>query len=999
MKRWKLASLFCLGSVLLLAGFVAFALPGILKSRAVQRVESATGRKLAIGGISINPFTLTVTVRDLRLSEPGGGEGFATLSSARVSLSPASLYRRAPVIAAARLSAPHLRIVRVGANRYNFSDLLKFLPLHPRLSVNNLTVNNGCIDLVDRGLPSEKRHELRSIELAVPFITTMPYYAERYIAPRLSAVVNGSPFHLVGRLRPFPRAVEARVNVEFEDASLPYYLSYLPTPLPVRVASGSISTKLTLDYRAPQQAPRELAISGQLALANVKVADRSGTPLLTLTRLDAGIVRARLPAGDCDLSLLSADGLELFLKRDKEGVWSPSRLLSAAAPGSAPPRGARISVQQTRLSNGRLHISDALPPGGFSRDLAGVSLDLRGFSTAPGKRADYALSFSTSRGEQAELKGAFSPSPLASASKFKLSGITLEDYYPYFPWAERFEAQGKFTVAGELDCDPQRGLRLDQVSARGRPFGTSVGGKARLARSALSLSGLTFSRKENLLEVAEARLSEGEVRFSRLRTGGQRPLAAGAAGAAAGRGGGAARSQGPRLLSYRIGHLSGTAMQAVFTDEMPAARPSFTLEKVAFSLEGLAGPQFGPTPFRAVGAYGKSGLLSATGSLVPSPWSIKGELALQRMPLADFGPYLPERVNKIVMGGRVDARLSGALASVGHRLTGRYGGSAEVSALSCRDAEGAELLKVDKLQMRDIKGSLEPSALYIGAVALTRFRSRIVIAPNGSLNFQQLSTRGPQGKEPRPAAKAHAVRLGQVTLQDGTLAFADHHVAGGYTTTLFNLGGRISELSTGEDRLADLDLHGNLENRSPLRITGVINPLRHDLFADLKVNFTGIELPPMTPYSGTYLGYAVDKGKLFLESRYRIENRKIDAQNHVLIDQLDLGKNIPSDRATALPVRLAVALLKDRKGEIRLDIPVLGQTDDPQFSVWRVALKVLKNLVVKAAGSPFALLQSMCGAKEDLSSVGFAPGSAALSPRRAGKAPEAGGRAKRQAGA
>jgi len=136
----------------------------------------------------------------------------------------------------------------------------------------------------------------------------------------------------------------------------------------------------------------------------------------------------------------------------------------------------------------------------------------------------------------------------------------------------------------------------------------------------------------------------------------------------------------------------------------------------------------------------------------------------------------------------------------------------------------------------------------------------------------------------------------------------------------------------------------------------------------------------MTPYSGTYLGYAVDRGKLFLESRYRIVNRKLDSENSVFIDQLDLGRRIESDKATNLPVRLAVALLKDRKGEIRLELPVMGQTDDPQFSLWRVALKALKNLVLKAASSPFALIRSMFGSKEDPSSVTFAPGSAALSP-------------------
>ncbi|HEX9024231.1 MAG TPA: DUF748 domain-containing protein, partial [Geobacteraceae bacterium] len=186
-------------------------------------------------------------------------------------------------------------------------------------------------------------------------------------------------------------------------------------------------------------------------------------------------------------------------------------------------------------------------------------------------------------------------------------------------------------------------------------------------------------------------------------------------------------------------------------------------------------------------------------------------------------------------------------------------------------------------------------------------------------------------------------------------------------------------LSSEVNTMADVDLRGNLENHSPLRITGRINPLRDDLFVDLKVSFTDIELSPLTPYSGTYLGYSVDKGKLFLDLNYHIENKNLDSSNKVFIDQLTFGNKIESDKATSLPVRLAVALLKDRKGEIHLDLPVTGRTDDPKFSIWGVVWKILKNLLVKAATSPFSLLQSVFGGKEDFSNVAFSYGSARLS--------------------
>jgi hypothetical protein len=979
MKRWKNAALITVGIVLLLAGFVAFVLPGIVKSQAVQRVEAATGRKLAIGGIAINPFVWTIELRDLCFSERGGGETFAAFSSARIAVSPLSLYRRAPIIASARITSPHLRIVRVGTNSYNFSDLLKWLPLHPRLSLNNLTIKNGSVDFIDQGLPVEKRHELRKVELAVPFITTIPYLADRYITPRLSAVVNGSPLHLEGKLRPFPRAVEATATVELKDVSLPYYLAYVPGELPVRVESGSVSAKVAVSYRAAQKENPELALSGSVMLANMKVADRTGAPFLALTRLDAGIARARLLAEEFNLSSLSADGLEVFLSRDKKGVWSHSRLAGEASPGAAPRRKALVSVTETRLRNGRFHFIDSLPPGGFTADLEGISVDMRGYSTSPGKRASYALSFTTLRGEKGSLKGEFSPLPLASSSSIELTGATLEAYYPYLASVLRAKVKGRLDVAANLDFGGPEGMRLDKVSIRARQLSAPFGKSEEITLESLSLDGGKFGRKENLLEVADVTLRDGDIRFSRDRKGGLLPLTLlyeGGKGAANG------KKAATAPLRYRIGRISGSGMNAVFTDGMLAVRPSFALKKIAFSLEKLTGPPFGPIPFRVAGAYGKGGSLRASGSVSPTPWKLKGELAMQRIPLRDFAPYLPENLNMVVADGKVDARLAVSLAARGDRLTGTFGGSAGIRSLYCLDAEGEDLLKWESLQLDKMQGSFAPFVIDIGDVALTRFYSRIVVEKDGSLNLQHLYTPEPERKKKETAAggKGRMVRIGTVTMQDGTLAFNDHHVTGGYTTTLFNLGGRVSGLSSEENRFADVDLRGNLQNQSPLRITGRINPLRDDLFADLKVSFTDIELSPMSPYSGTYLGYAVDKGKLFLDSKYRIENRKLDSENRVFIDQLDFGKRIESDKATNLPVRLAVALLKDRKGEIRLDLPVTGRTDDPQFSVRRVVREILKNLLVTAANSPFALLQSMFGVKEDLSSVGFAYGSAELSP-------------------
>ncbi len=156
-------------------------------------------------------------------------------------------------------------------------------------------------------------------------------------------------------------------------------------------------------------------------------------------------------------------------------------------------------------------------------------------------------------------------------------------------------------------------------------------------------------------------------------------------------------------------------------------------------------------------------------------------------------------------------------------------------------------------------------------------------------------------------------------------------------------------------------IHGSFNRHAPLVIQGMVNLLNNELLADIKADLKNLELRPLTPYSGTYIGSAIEKGELSFYLKYHIAQKKLEANNNILMDQLTLGEKVDSPEATKLPVNLIISLLKDRKGEIRLDIPVSGATDDPDFNAWNLFLREVDNLLAKAATSPFALLGSRAG--------------------------------------
>lgn len=81
-----------------------------------------------------------------------------------------------------------------------------------------------------------------------------------------------------------------------------------------------------------------------------------------------------------------------------------------------------------------------------------------------------------------------------------------------------------------------------------------------------------------------------------------------------------------------------------------------------------------------------------------------------------------------------------------------------------------------------------------------------------------------------------------------------------------------------------------------------------------------------------------------------------------------------------------MALLKDSEGRIQLDVPLSGRLDDPKFSLGPIILKVVVNIIIKAATSPFKLLGSLVGGGGDeLSFIEFQPGATNLVDGEVGK--------------
>ena len=221
--------------------------------------------------------------------------------------------------------------------------------------------------------------------------------------------------------------------------------------------------------------------------------------------------------------------------------------------------------------------------------------------------------------------------------------------------------------------------------------------------------------------------------------------------------------------------------------------------------------------------------------------------------------------------------------------------------------------------------------------------------------------------------------IGTLRVIDGSVNYADFWIQPNFAVGIQALNGTVQGLSSDPKSRAKVKLDGKVDRYAPVNINGELNLMSAAVYSDIKMTFKGLELTTMTPYSGHFAGYKIDKGKLSVELSYKVDQRKLDAEQHFVIDQLQLGDAVESPDAVHLPLKLAIALLKDRNGVIDLPLPITGSLDDPQFKVGPIIWHALVNLLEKAVTAPFAAIGRLFGGHgEEMKFIDFAPGSADL---------------------
>ncbi|KVR67026.1 AsmA family protein [Burkholderia cepacia] len=706
----------------------------------------------------------------------------------------------------------------------------------------------------------------------------------------------------------------------------------------------------------------------------------------------------------------------------------------AAVAKAAPPLD--LTIRHFAIDGGTVNVDDRVPATPTALSLTKLAATLDGFSMQGKTPAKYTLSTSLSRGGDVTAEGTFNLAEKQADSKLTVAALALPALQPYLGEATRARVLdgtlgatvnakadwGKTPLAAQVadSTVSLKSLKIATPDAKAPaivlPDASAKIAKVDVAARTAEIASVDASG----LALDVQRLKDGRIDLAALAEPAQasvpkRTVARKAEAAAP-------------SWHYRIDALNVKDSSANFTDLSTPRPVKLAIKPLELSVQKISDDMSKPLPVQLKATLNRKGSLNVTGDVTAQPLKLGLKINGNRLDAAAFEPYFGSALNATIASALLNAQGNLTFAQVKDAPRATYRGDVALVDVRMLDkATSDPFAGWRSLALTNLKANYDEKGTDVDAARVTfsNFYGRVLLDAQGRLNLKDVVAKetGPAQSLTRDASKGEPVPLspgvtppaaaqaasaaaaqqasapaaasatvvvkaaqppqnpvrmhfGELLLQNGRVTYTDNFIKPNYTANLVAIKGTVGAFGTDSTTSAPVDVAANLAGNGPISIKGSVNPLIEKPALDLTATAHDIELTNLTPYSAKYAGYPITKGKLNVDLHYELANDQLKANNHIFIDQLTFGDHVENDTATRLPVKLAISLLKNTRGQIDVNLPVSGSLSNPEFSVGGLIWRAVLNLIAKAVTSPFSLLAHAFGSGgEDLGYVEFAPGS------------------------
>lgn len=745
----------------------------------------------------------------------------------------------------------------------------------------------------------------------------------------------------------------------------------------------------TLSLGSVQVNPFTLSVTAQ----QVELNTTQGDPLAAAEQIHVNLQASSLVRRALYLKKIDLTGPRVSAQRNQAGQFNLSTLLPEPAdqpePQSTP---LRVKVDEFTLRAGNVGFAEQRDLSPFETLLDELQITVQDLDTLPEHQGQFSFQVGTEDGGTLAMTGQLSVDPLVVSVAVDLQNLPL-------PLIGRYLDQSLPIAIADGALSSQFDLRFvaDPLSVNLSSGTAQVSSLA--VRTADTQEELSSVEQLNLSGLAVAYPQQTVAIQSLSLTGGQTAAWLNEDGspswdALVPANTDDAEQTAPWVVD--IAQLQLSEYDLRFTDRSLQNVASLALSNINLSAAPVSTKPGSVSELSLQASPGPASSMSLSGTLTPLSPALDAELTISQLPLSQVQPFLSEHTGLVLKDGMFSTNgrlLLEPSAGLPDDNSLSFSGQLQVDRFALADAvSGDSLSSWTSMVVNQLTLETNPPKVQIDSIELSEPFARVIIQEDRSTNLQaafasprsgddvsEPSTESPAESPATPAEVPANIAVGAVDIQGGSLFFSDRSLTPRFETGIEDLNGRISQLSSESLTKAEVDLSGSVDRYAPVSIKGQINPLSETAFTDITLDFDGIELTTFSPYSGRFAGHRIRKGKLNLDLRYKLNASLLEGENRIFLNQLALGDRVESPDATGLPVSLAIALLKDRDGNIDLDIPVRGDLDDPEFSLGGVVLKAFVGLITKVVTSPFGIFGKLIpGGGEDLQYVDFAPGAANL---------------------
>ncbi|MBT2325620.1 DUF748 domain-containing protein [Variovorax paradoxus] len=764
------------------------AVPPIAKSQIQKIASEKLGRQVTVGKIDFKPWTLELTLKDLRIATADGSRPQVAVARIYADAELQSILRLAPVIDAVAIDAPAILLTHLADGKYDIDDILAKLASAPeepkseppRFAIYNIAIINGAIDFDDQTV--KRKHELRDFVLKVPLLSNLPSQREIKTEPKLAFVLNGSAFDSAAFTTPFAESRKTDAQVHFKDLDLVPYLGYIPGGLPVAVKAGKLDADLKIDFE--RAASAGLKVTGTVAAHSIKLADSKGRDLLGFDSLKLALADVRPLERVIHLGEVALVAPQLVVARDAAGQLNllatdrASGATEKAAPAAAPnangepvpkPAGQpawRVRVDKLALSGGEIGWRDQTTQPAAAIDVKQLNFEASAVSWPMDKAAPF--SGSTLVGG-APLKFSGEATDKVASVKTEVEGLPLSLAAPYLAQSLEPTLDGK--LSGQIDvawAQPDLKLKARRVAADGLALTQAKTALASVGR--FELVDAEVDMTKHTLAIASFTASSPKVvveRDSEKRWMFERWLKAPANGTRNGAveakvaapkdpQAAAAPAANTKPWELSIGTVAVDNGAVSYSDKAGATPVAFEISAFKLNAQKIAPDSPAASPLQLSGRIGagraEAGRFDYKGTVALKPIAAEGRLEATAIPAHAFKAYYADALNIDIRRAFANYRGTVKFASAPAGMSLKLAGDTALDDFRANSAtltqspgladRSNRILSWRTLSLRGLQLNMAPNAppaVDVRETTLTDFFARVIVDPTGRLNLQDLT--------------------------------------------------------------------------------------------------------------------------------------------------------------------------------------------------------------------------------------------------------------------